>query len=71
MASTSAVTASSSASTAEKKAGSTLVVSSWKATPLPPVDLNSEEVLGGEESDEALSSEVKYLTVMRSYILML
>jgi hypothetical protein len=44
----------------KKKAGSTLKIMGHirppASEPLPPVDLNSEEVLGGVESDEALSS---------------
>jgi hypothetical protein len=39
----------------KKKAGLTLPRAA-PPSPLPPVDMNSEEVLGGVESDEAFSS---------------
>jgi hypothetical protein len=39
----------------KKKVGSTLPKEAWP-TPLLPVVMNSEEVLGGVESDEAFSS---------------
>jgi hypothetical protein len=47
-----------STSTTTKMAGTTLPQLK-SGVPLPPVDLDSEEVLGGEESDEALSSDVR------------
>jgi hypothetical protein len=36
----------------------------WKNVALPEVDLNSEEVLGGEESDEAISTVSRLLIMM-------
>jgi hypothetical protein len=47
-------TTSKTVGDAKKDAGSTLPKP--KREPLPPVDMNSEEVLGGVESDEAWSS---------------
>jgi hypothetical protein len=59
--STSMATMSATAAT-PPKVGSNLPAVKWDSQPLPPVDLNSEDVLGGEESDEALSSDVRRLS---------